>query len=330
MAYYREGCLSAWPLSFPSLFQALYLWSFSIHVLFLQRPWPPRPVQLLKALLLFLLVWPLPLDTGSDAGPLIKWPQLNRVPPRPADAIGGREFARLTAELSGPDRQQAALAELRRGNVPQFLRRLKPVVLTHQTPAGDTLAAIIWVTPDYLAIGADEDFLRIPLAYPSATAIAGEFGCVLPTRKMVDAIYEQSALHLRPQPMQPGPRMRSSEYYLRHQQLIENQLNGRSRGELVSGHKKDVVLTNRLHRKPGRIAIYGWHQPNGEPIQPLSTVHGARYADYSHGIRLVSAEFWINGQAHSVYDALQDPELALLLTYEGVIERPLALMRRPR
>jgi hypothetical protein len=188
------------------------------------------------------------------------------------------------------------------------------------------MTAIIWVMPDYLAIGSDEDFLRIPLAYPSAATFAKEFGFVLPTKKMVDAIYEQSAFHLKPQPMPPGPQMRSNRYFLKHQQKIEAQRTQYPLGELISGHKKDVVLTNLLHRRPGRIAIYGWHRQNGEPIQPLSIVHGAWYADYSHGIRLVINQVWINGEMLPILDVLNDPVLAPLLTYEGVIADPRRLL----
>jgi len=54
-------------------------------------------------------------------------------------------------------------------------------------------------------------------------------------------------------------------------------------GELTSGDKKDLVLTSLLWRVPGRVAIYGWHRAVNQPIQPLSKVHGARYADYSPG-----------------------------------------------
>ena len=64
--------------------------------------------------------------------------------------------------------------------------------------------------------------------------------------------------------------MRSSDYYLHHQRLIEEQLAGHPRGELVAGHKKDLVLTNRLWWRRDRVAIYGWHQGRGQPIQPLS------------------------------------------------------------
>jgi hypothetical protein len=67
------------------------------------------------------------------------------------------------------------------------------------------------------------------------------------------------------------------------------------------------------------VAIYGWHRRDGKPIQPLSTVHEASYADYSHGIRLVSTTVQINGTPRSIYDVLEDPDLAPLLTDEGMI-----------
>jgi hypothetical protein len=79
------------------------------------------------------------------------------------------------------------------------------------------------------------------------------------------------------------------------------------------------VITNLLASKPGRIAIYGWHRSSGDPIQPLSTVHGARYADYSHGIRLVSEMAILNGKLRSIYDILQDRLLAKVLGDEGAI-----------
>ncbi len=110
--------------------------------------------------------------------------------------------------------------------------------------------------------------------------------------------------------------------------MIEKQRAGCPSGELTSGQKKDIVLTNRLLKKPDRIAIYGWHKSDNEPIQPLSTVHGARYADYSHGLRLISSTVWINGEARSIYEILKDPDLASLLSYEGVMEKSYALMHR--
>ncbi|MBL7180682.1 MAG: hypothetical protein ISS65_10815 [Desulfobacterales bacterium] len=253
---------------------------------------------------------------------------LQKIPERPRDAITGLQFARETTGMTGEEQQSKALGELRRGNIPDFLRKLKPVHFNYRKPRGEMITAIIWATPDYVAIGSDEDFLRIPLTYPSAVAVAEAFECVLPTPKMVDAIYEQSTCHLEPDPLPPGPMMRSSEYFLKHREMIRNQRQqaGCALGELVSGHKKDVVITNRLNRKPGRIAIYGWHTKNGEPIQPLSIFHGKNYADYSHGLRLIYKTVWINGKPRSLLEVLQDPRVAPVLTDEGFINKLLKML----
>jgi hypothetical protein len=121
--------------------------------------------------------------------------------------------------------------------------------------------------------------------------------------------------------MPAGPEMRSTTYYVKHNQMIKKQLISLAcaPGALVSGHKKDVVLTNRLIRSHGKIAIYGWHRPSGIPIQPLSTIHGANYADYSHGIRLVSDIVLIDDEPRSIYDVLEDPKLASIVSDEGAI-----------
>jgi hypothetical protein len=90
-------------------------------------------------------------------------------------------------------------------------------------------------------------------------------------------------------------------------------------GVLLSGHKKDLVMTNRLARAIGKIAIYGWHRLTGIPIQPLSTVHDATYADYSHGIRLVSDVALIDQKPKSLYSVLEDPRLSQVVSDEGPI-----------
>ena len=223
--------------------------------------------------------------------------------------------------MAAPEREQAILAEISKGNLPEFLRKLVPVELRGDSGTARNLAATIFVTPDYLAIGSDADFLRIPMNLHTAATIAGNFGFVLPTRKMVDAIYLQSRYHLVPQPLPAGSQMRSTQYYWNHNELIKDQVHaiGARLGELISGDKKDVVVTNRLATHLGRIAIYGWHRAAGEPIQPLSTVHGANYADYSHGIRLISEWALIDGQLRLVRDLLRDPATAGLLSDEGPI-----------
>jgi hypothetical protein len=244
-----------------------------------------------------------------------------KIPIRPPQALTGSEFAKRIWDMSPRRREQAILDEILQGDVPRFLRKLVPVDLRYQPPGGKQIRATIFVLPDYLAIGSNKDFLRIPMNFETATAVVDRLGFVLPTKKMVDAIYSQSAFHFAPQPLPAGPQMRSTAYYERHNEMIESQAHSRGipEGALVSGDKKDVVLTNRLARISGRIAIYGWQLLTGMPIQPLSTVHGACYADYSHGIRLVSDTAVVDGQIRSVREVLQDPLLAKVFSDEGTI-----------
>jgi hypothetical protein len=258
---------------------------------------------------------------GSISGSLRIADLTRNIPSRPFRALTGSQFADLISKLDPHEREQATLDEVLRGNLPAFLRLLVPVELRGRGPHGTPLTATVFVTADYLSIGADADFFRIPVNLHSALAIANRFGFLLPTTKVVDAIYRESRFHFVPQPLPAGPRMTSPEYFWLHNQMIERQSRARgiSPGTLVSGHKKDLVMTNRLATRPGQLAIYGWHRGLGEPIQSLSTVHGAGYADYSHGVRLVSQQAIMNGQVRSVNDILRDPSLAGVLSDEGAI-----------
>ena len=282
-----------------------------------------RPFGPLLALLLSAAGPALPAVV-ADANLELK----SRIPRRLPGAASGSQFARRVRSLDGAARDRAVLAELRRGNLPDFLRELKPVCLWGKDREGRLHDGVVWVTPDYLAVGSNDDFVRVPMGLDPAAALARSFGFTLPTQKIVDAIYEQSSLRLTPQPMAPGPRMRSTDYFLRHQLAIERQRGDRAPGELVSGHKKDLVLTNRLLTRRGKVAIYGWHQRDGLPIQPVSTVHGRRYSDYSHGVRLVAATMRLDSELRSVVDVLHDPDLAPVLSDEGPIQDAARLMRR--
>lgn len=244
--------------------------------------------------------------------------------------LTGSQFVRYIAGMDAPRREQAVLAEILAGDLPAFLRKLVPVRLDYREPGGRTVNATVFVMPEYLAIGSDSDFLRIPMNLHTASAVATRLGYILPTRKIVDAIYRQSAFHFTPAPMTPGPQMRSTEYYREHNQKIEEQSRalGVVDGELVSGDKKDVVLSPRLTNNPEKLAIYGWHRLNGTPIQSLSTVHGACYEDYSHGIRLVSDVALVDGAPRSVYDLLSDPKTAALISDEGPIPGLRAFVER--
>jgi hypothetical protein len=251
-----------------------------------------------------------------DQGPV------QAIPGRAADAPGGRQFAQRVQSLSGVERDELTQSELLSGNVPQFLRRLIPVTVSG-ADAAHSVQITVCVLPDYLAVGSDTDYVFVPLGLEAALDVAEHFGFNLPTPKLVDAIYRESAVKLSPMPLPAGDQMRSTLYFVHHSELITRQRSavGAPLGELTAGDKKDLVLTSRLWQIPGRVAIYGWHRAARQPIQPLSTVHGARYADYSHGVRLVSGTAYVNGVERSIADVLAEPALAALLTSEGPLTR---------
>jgi hypothetical protein len=251
----------------------------------------------------------------------------NWVPKRKATAATGSGFVKRTTGYTGRKRQEAALKELRQGNVPDFNNSHKPVRLHTVQQNGEPVDAIVGVTPDYLSIGTDADFVRIPHSLPVTVTIASELGFIMPTCTIVDSVYAQSDFRVAPVPLPPGKMMRSSRYYQQHNERIEAQRQGRPLGELISGNKKDIVLTNRLFGTE-RIAIYGWHKPDGEPIQPLSLVHGARYADYSHGVRLVYSIACIDGEPTPILEVLQNPELCTVLSNEGQMRKAQDFMNR--
>jgi hypothetical protein len=272
--------------------------------------------------LILLVLSPHVASPGERTSATVQVEEFTRnIPARSGQDLTGSQFARYASQMPPQQREQAIEDEILKGNLPEFLRKLVPVELRCALPNGKNLTATIFVAPDYVAIGSDDDFLRIPMNLHTAIAIADRFRFILPTKKMVDAIFLQSRYHLVPQPLPAGPQMRSMAYYWIHNQMIEDQARalGVRLGELVSGDKKDVVMTNRLALNVERIAIYGWHRGPGQPIQPLSTIHGANYADYSHGIRLISEMALINGELRSIYEILRDSSVANVLSDEGPI-----------
>ncbi|MEX1212552.1 MAG: hypothetical protein WEA36_06890 [Balneolaceae bacterium] len=255
-----------------------------------------------------------PVLLERDAGETIPW--LSRVPDRENDHESGDAFLSRTDGMSTMDRQEAAVREILSGNIPESLRELAPLTLE----SGDGATLTVWVMRDYLAIGGEGTSIRMPLSLPSARQIAREWGLYLPTPPLVDAIYEQSDLKLVPEPMPPTAEMRSNAYYKRHQASIEEQRNGRAANGLLAGHKKDLVVSTRLDARPDRVAIYGWHWEEGDPIQPLSLVHEASYEDYSHGVRLIHPYGQLNGEWVPLVTLLDDPSWNRELSGEASLD----------
>lgn len=184
----------------------------------------------------------------------------------------GSELVAALPAKPGAQREKAIFDAALAGYMPSWT--LVPVSMGY--------GITIFVQPDYFAIGDEVDFVRVPISPLTAQRIADRFGWSLPTPKMVDAIWKAAAVKLVPSPMGPpkypyDASMLSTSRFLEHNEGIETARAGR--GGLIAGHKKDVVLSDVLALKPGKVAIYGWHRANGVPIQDLSTVHESTYAD---------------------------------------------------
>jgi hypothetical protein len=241
--------------------------------------------------------------------------QAREIPARPENAIGGRTFMQSIANLNRQDREAAILKEITAGNIPDFLRTFKQVPI-----AAANLHGTIEVMPDYVAIGSDGDFVRIPMTPQTAQRIADQFGCTLPTRKMVDAIDAAAEVRLAPQPLTED--RESVAAFVLSNEKIEQQRAGKPLGALTIGAKKDVVLSPRIHERPDRVAIYGWRQLDGTPIQPLTTVHVNWYVDYSHGVRLIRDEMVVDGKPAKISDLLQDSQRCDLVSDEDMVNPP--------
>ena len=171
--------------------------------------------------------------------------------------------------------------------------------------------------PDYLAIGSDKNFVRMPMTPYTGQAFCDAFGFVLPTSKMVDDIWAAATTHLEPRPL--TIERESPLTFLQHHRIVEAQLKGVEPGVFVAGIKKDLVLTNKVLEKPQRVAIYGWHYSNGKPIQPVYTGHVDWYVDYSHGVRPVRRSMRVDGVVKSFESVMKDPQLRNLISNEGEI-----------
>jgi hypothetical protein len=245
------------------------------------------------------------------------------LPAPPKGAIPGSEFLHKIELLSFTERETAIQSEILRGNVPDFLRALVAIDLEATDSQSNKHTATAYVTPDYLAVGNDRDFFRLPMSPQTAQAIADATDCSLITAKLSDDIYRHAQLKLAPHPLTKDREAPSTFY--EHHQIIETQRQGHPLGLLVAGIKKDIILTNRLNERANRVALYGWHQPGGQPIQPIYVGHVNTYVDYSHGLRLTSNRLIVDGHPARLSDALKDQTLSNLLTNEG----PLTLTRIP-
>ena len=255
--------------------------------------------------------------------------QTLNLPPRRPDAPTGSQFIQIVTPMSLSQREDWIYYQVLSGNVPDFQRSLVPITV-RATIGGTSHTATYYVAPDYLAIGSDADYFLEPTTPVLAQRLCNALGSTLPTRKMVNQIWTNAAVKLSPQPIAPSAEMITVPVFAQENYMVLTQrnslTNGQPLGALVSGDKKDVIISARIYTnfananitKP--VVIYGWHYPTGVPIQPLYNGHEETYADYSHGTRLIQNAMILDGQPTTVTDVLAQSGLAGLLSDDGPSE----------
>ena len=251
-----------------------------------------------------------------------------QIPLRSPDAMNGEQFMNSVINMTFADRETAILKELITGNVPYFMRDLKEFESSFEDANGTSHTVKYRVMPDYLAIGSDSNYCRIPMGPITAQRAADFYGACMPTRKLVDHIYQNAEIKLAPVTYYPvGNENEKVQKFVLHNTAIEDQLDmtGALLGQLVGGTKKDVVLSNKIidPARSHHVTIYGWHKLDGLPIQPLTNIHIDIYVDYSHGIRLLASEVFVDGTSRKIQDILKDAVLYKLLSDEtGAMSQP--------
>lgn len=272
------------------------------------------------------------------------------IPERPKDALSGSQFIeklktmedQLRAEGKSTNeirkrREEEVYNQLRSGNIPPHLRDLKNVQVEMKDENGQNITGTIRVMPDYIAIGDEKDNVRVPMTPATAQLLANQWGCSMPTTKMVDQIYrqaKQNGITLKPHPKPPGAIMMTTDYFEQHDKAVDAQLMGFAAGNpsimegnpLITGDKKDIVLP--YHGEGGRnVIIYGWYDyRTGKPIQGYSGgAHENTYADYSHGVRMVAGNMVVRypdgrTETRSVDSVMSDPKLYPLISQARIAD----------
>lgn len=246
---------------------------------------------------------------------------------KPTATLAGSDFMRRADTTAFWTLEDIIVETVTAGQVPDALRHFRKITFT--TPVVDSVEILrkkhkveMWVLPDYVAIGTNDDFVRMPMGPLAAQRIADALDCTLPTPFLVDRIAEASEGHVDIFPFRPlGNRNSQPIVFQDSNNAINAQFKayGYEFGQFISGLKKDIVLTYKimtLTEYERNVAIYGWHHPDGRAQQPLFVRHGNFYVDYSHGVRLIYNKVKIDGVEYNIREILQSPELYRLLSNE--------------
>ncbi len=170
-------------------------------------------------------------------------------------------------------------------------------------------------------------------------SLADVLNCSLLTAKLADLLFVQRKWALLPHPQAANSGMASTQAMESESSWIDQQLAalGYNNTGIVQTVGKHWILDNLLQQHPGKAINYGWHfqgtfqnktwsAPSGKAagpttrvIQPASWAHDALEEDYSQNCVLVARTCRVDGYQADLLQVLQDPQLAGLANYDGVL-----------
>ena len=233
----------------------------------------------------------------------------------------GSVFYEQIRLLDFEERESLISKELVSGNFPEFLLNWKEITTIQKDASGKARNLSLFISPDYLSVGNEEDYFTIPVSPMTAQKVTNRYNASLPTPKVTDIIYRHAELKLEPFNYIPRKnRNETVDIFYDHSRVIQAQIKaaGFHPGTFVAGTKKDIVISYKLSdsTRTRHVSIYGWHKLNGKPIQSLYNGHNKTYVDYSHGARLISNRVLIDGREFNYRDILKDKNLFKLLSNE--------------
>src|SRR5258705_1987377 len=129
----------------------------------------------MNKLLIILLLF----SSSCQATKKMRWPQSSSI-------VTGNDFYHQAFAMHWKERDSFATKEILSGNIPSLLRNFTGIhISVTDSLSGKTTKTVYYVAPDYLSIGNNDDWARIPMTPMAAQKIADSFQCFLPTRKMV-------------------------------------------------------------------------------------------------------------------------------------------------
>lgn len=246
---------------------------------------------------------------------------------KPAATLEGFAFMESLDDKDLWEMDARIISTFLSGEVPSAMRQFRKI--RYKTSVCDTVEILkkphiveMWILPEYVSVGKDEDCVRMPMGPIGAQVIADSLNCCLPTTYLVDRIYDAAEGRIDIFPFRPhGSRNQTALVYHDSNNAIKAlyKAYGYRYGQLISGLKKDIVLTSYVERNPEysrNVAIYGWQHPDGTLQQPLFIRHGNFYADYSHGIRLIWHTVKIDGKEYELRDVMCDKVMYRLVSDE--------------